>query len=161
MTIPFYESLGQVPLPGAVAQFEPSLSLNQDVTVSVDEINVLSISNSVSVLLDSATSGSAPDPEEDATSFYDITVNGSSKKITGSLDAAYAAGITLSLKLIPPTGGSAIERVLSTFDQDLASGFGYVAETDLAITYTASATILAAPNGVGETKTVTITLTDN
>jgi len=151
----------QVPLPDRVVQFDAERTLSQDVTVSVDALNVISISGSVSVSIASATAGISPDPETDGSTTYNITVNGGIKKLTGTLDAAYSTGITLNLLLGSPSGGSAVERTLSTTTQDLVSGFGYVAETDLAITYTASATVLATPNGAGETRTVTITLTDN
>lgn len=151
----------QVPLPGQMTIFGSTLSLDQDITVSVSEINAISVSGNVTLNIASATAGSNPDPDADVSSTYNVTVNGASKKLSGSLDVLFSAGISLDALLTAPTGGTANVRTLSTTNQDLITGFGLVAETGLAITYTASVTPQAAPNGAGETRTVTITLTDN
>ena len=134
--------------------------LNQSVTVSVDTINEIAVSGSVTLTIDSATAGSAPDSDTDSATTYAITVNGTGKKITGSLDSAYNTGISLQLLMGAPTGGTATQKTLSTSAQDLVTGFGKVAESGLSISYTASATVAVSSNGAGQSRTVTLTLAD-
>lgn len=137
-------------------------NFTQDVTIVLTDINQLSVSSgTVSMTINTAVAGSAPTDATDASTTYAITTNGTTKKLTGVLDVAYAAGLSLDLLLTAPTGGTATERTLSTTAQDLVTGVGQVAESALTITYTASATVSATPNDpAGETHTVTVTLTD-
>jgi hypothetical protein len=148
----------QVPLPTGIAIFDDTV-LTQAVTVSVQEINKISISGSVSLTISTATAGSAPDASLDSSSSYNLTVNGTGKKLTGVLDGAFASGITLQALLTAPTGGTATQRTLSITSQDLVTGIGHAAESSLSISYTASASASATPNGAGESRTVTFTLT--
>ena len=149
----------QVPLPSAVAMWA-SVQLSQSVTVSVDAINKVSVSGTVTLTIGNATPGSAPDADTEATTNYAVTVNGSNKKLTGSLDASFATGITLEVLLTAPTGATASQKTLGTISQDLVTGIGHIAESSLTITYTASATVAAVPNGGGVSRTLTFTLTD-
>lgn len=151
----------QVPLPQKLVMATTNLSLNHDVTVSVQEINAISVSGNVVLNIAGATAGSSPNPDTDAASTYNVTVNAANRKLTGALDVVFSSGISLDLLLAAPLGGTAAVRTLDATTQDLVTGFGNVAETGLAISYTASATTLAAPNGAGETRTVTLTLTAN
>ncbi len=150
----------QVPLPQKITMFGTSVSLSQDVAVSVLEINAITVSGNVSLNISGAVAGSNPADASNAATSYDITVNGGSKKLTGALDALFSTGISLDVLLVPPTGGTAVRRTLGTTTQDLVTGFGYVAETGLAITYTAIVSAQAAPNGAGQTRTVLLTLTN-
>jgi len=134
-------------------------TFDQDVTIVLNEINVLSVSGDVSMTISTATAGSAPTDATDNSTTYNITNNGTLKKLTASLDAAYASGISLDLDLTAPTGGSSTEKTLTAVAQDLVTGINRVAESSLTIAYTASATVNAVPNGAGETQTVTVTLT--
>lgn len=149
----------QVPLPASVTQWDNTW-LSQSVTVSVDTINELSISGNVTLTVNTATAGAAPDSDTDGTSTYAITVNGSSKKITGSIDSAFTTGIALQLLLEAPTGGTASQKTLSTSAQDLVSGFGTLAESGLSLNYTATAAVTVDSNGAGVSRTVTLTLAD-
>jgi hypothetical protein len=153
-------SWAQVPLPQKITMFGTSVSLSQDVAVSVQEINAITVSGNVTLNISGAMAGSSPTGASDATTSYNVTVNGGSKKLTGALDAQFSSGISLEVLLSPPTGGTAVLRKLGTTTRDLVTGFGYVAETGLAITYTAIATVQAAPNGAGQTRTVIFTLTN-
>lgn len=155
------QASGQVPLPGAPLMASSSISLNQIVTVSVNEISVITVSGDVTLTVSNSAPGEEPDPVVETSPTYALTVNGASKKLSGLLDAEYSAGIALELLLDPPTGGTAQSVVLGTIAQDVISGFGYVAESGLQMTYTATASSQAAPNGTGELRTVTLTLTDN
>lgn len=149
--------IAQVPLPEMGALQGSGISvLSQSVSVSVASINIVAVSAS-SVSLSLSTGMEATDNS----TTYDITVNGSSKKLTGSLNADYSNGISLDIELAPPTGASAQLRTLTTAAQDLVSGISYAAESNLVITYTGRAQPSTSPNGAGETRTVTITVTDS
>jgi len=138
-----------------------SATLSQSVNVSVQEINELSISSDVTLTINNASAGLGPDPESNSDATYNVTTNGSSKKIIGTLDTAFPAGITLRALLSAPGTGVSIEQDISTTSVDLVTGFGRVAVTNLSITYTAIADISASPNGAGAVRMVTLTLMDN
>ena len=156
-------SFGQTPppLPGAISLAGSSIPLSQSVTVSVQEINELSISSDVSLTIVSATPGEGPLPATDASATYNITTNGTNKKLVGSLDSNFPAGIGLKMELQAPGVATSTEQTLTDVDVDLTTGFGRLAATDLTITYTAEAVISVAPNGAGESRIVTMTLMDN
>lgn len=156
-------SFGQTPppLPDAISLAGSSIPLSQSVTVSVQEINELSISSDVTLTIMSATPGGGPLPATDATATYNITTNGTNKKLVGSLDSNFPAGISLKMELQAPGVATSTEQTLTDVAVDLTTGFGRLAATDLTITYTAEATIAVAPNGAGESRIVTMTLMDN
>jgi len=150
------------PLPGAIQIVAGNISLSQSVTVSVQPINELSIAGDVDLTLSTSTPGSGLDAVSDALSAtYSLTTNDTGKKISGAIDAPFSPGVTLSVLLGAPIGATSSIQNLSTTAVDLVTGIGYTAQTGLTITYTASASLLAAPNGSGESRTVTLTLMDN
>ncbi len=150
----------QVPLPEMGTQYG-STSLSQNLVVSVNEINVVSVSGNLTLTINSATAGAGPDDATNTTTTYNITTNGTNKKITGQLDVNYASGLSLAVDLAAPTGGTSQgQKTLSTTAQDLVTTMSKLVGSTLTITYTASATPSAAPNGSGETNIVTLTLTD-
>ncbi len=135
-------------------------SATQDVTIVIADINEISVSCNLTLTINSATAGSNPTDATDNTTSYSITTNGTLKKITGQLDAAYAVGISLKVNLSAPTGGTSQgQKTLTTLAQDLVTGISGLAESAIQIAYTASATAAVPPNGAGETKTVTFTIT--
>lgn len=138
-----------------------SQTANQVVTIVVANINVISVSSgSLTLTINTATPGSAPSDAVDSATSYSVTTNGSAIKITASLGSAYASGISLALNLGAPSGAtSAGSTVLTTTAQDLVTGISSLNESTLGITYTASATTAAAPNGAGAAQTVTLTIT--
>ncbi len=160
-----YPANAQVPLPEMRDMQDAStITLSHDVTVAVDVIHALSASAAtLSLTIGGSTAGSPPTPDTDNSTTYNITTNGSAKKITGALDATYAAGLSLSILLTAPTNASATEQSLSTTAKDLVTGITRLAESNLTITYTASATTSATPNqgSGGETRSVLMTLTDS
>jgi hypothetical protein len=132
---------------------------NQSVTVDVDAINVIDVSgNPGTLVINSATAGSAPDDASDNSTSYDITSNETTKKVVGSLDVAYASGISLKVTLASTGATSAGQVTLSTTDQDLVTGISNLAESGQQISYVASATVSAAP-AAAESHTVTFTIT--
>jgi hypothetical protein len=152
----------QVPMPEMGPRFgADAASLSQDVVVSVAEINALSVSaGALTLTVSTAAPGQAPDAATHTSTTYSLTTNGTGMKLTGGLSATYAAGVSVTLSLAAPPGASAIPRTLGVVTQDLVTNITRVRATDLTLTYTASATLAAAPNAGGETRTVTLTLTD-
>lgn len=145
--------------PLVVAQSE-----TQNVTVVVQEINEITVSAAtLTITINSATAGSAPDDATDLTTTYNITSNGANKKITGQLDVDYAAGISLAIELTEPAGATSAGEVTLTSGSasDLVTGITRVTGMALQIKYTAAATAAAVPNEpAGETHTVTLTITN-
>lgn len=132
----------------------------QSVTFHVDTVNVISVSGDPgNLVINSATAGSAPDDATDASTSWAVTTNLSSQKLTASLGTSMPSGVTLSLNLTAPTGGTSTGDVaLSTTDQDVVTGVSTLNESGLAVNYTLSAT--AAAGVVAETtKTATLTIT--
>ncbi len=151
----------QVPLPEpGLQQSIGSASLAQDVVVSVSEINAFQVADgAVTLTVDAAVAGQGIPAVQTGTT-YGLTTNGTGKKITAALSNEYAAGLTLALSLAAPAGAASTPRTLSTTAQDVVTGLSQIAASALAVTYTVSATLAAAPNAGGETRTVTFTLTD-
>jgi len=133
----------------------------QTVTYEVTAINEVSVSGDPgNLVVNTATAGSQPTADTDATTTWAITTNESTKKMTGSINTAMPANTTLEVNLTAPTGGTSQGDVtLSTTAADLVTGISTVAESGLTITYTLSATISAGVVAQAQ-KTVTLTLTD-
>lgn len=133
----------------------------QTVTFQVDAINEIAVSgNPGNLVINTATPGSQPDDDTDNSTSWDVTTNGTNKKMTGDINANMPANVTLQVNLTAPTGGSSSGDVsLSTTAGDLVTSITQVAESGLTITYTLSATI-AAGTVAPDTRTVTLTLTD-
>lgn len=142
---------------GAMAQAGDTAT--QIVTFDVQAINEITVSGPVSLTISTATAGDQPDSDTDDTTTYNITTNEKGKKITAKIDSNMPTGTTLKVNLTAPTaGGSSVGDVtLGTSDADVVNGIGQVAESNLPITYTFSATVSAGvvPSG---TRTVTFTL---
>lgn len=136
----------------AVAQ-----TATQDVTVVVQPTNAISVSGSavsLTVFADNA-------PVTDNSTTMDYSTNGTGLRITAALDVDYATGITLGVEITPGggEGTTAGPVTLSTTAVDVVTGISNVNATAVPITYTATADATAAPNGAGETHTVTFTIT--
>ena len=137
-------------------------SADQTVTIVVPQVEQIAVADAaVTINFTAPTAGNAF-ADATATSSYSITVNTTGNKITGQLDGDYASGISLAVALGAPSGATSANSVTlgSTSAVDLVSGVSTVSATGLGITYTASATAGVAPNGGGESQTVTYTITD-
>ncbi|KPL02432.1 MAG: hypothetical protein AMJ90_05855 [candidate division Zixibacteria bacterium SM23_73_2] len=135
---------------------------NQTVTFEVTAINEVSVSGDPGDLeVNTATAGSEPTADTDATTTWALTTNQSTKKMTGSIDEAMPANVTLQVNLTAPTAGGSSQGdvTLTTSDADLVTSIATVAESGLTITYTLSATVDAGVVAQ-DTRTVTLTLTD-
>lgn len=128
----------------------------QSVAYEIQAINQVSISGSPSLTVNTATAGSAPTAAT-ASATYAVTTNEASKKITVAIDQAMPSGVTLTMNMAAPTGGTSAGAItLSATEQNAVSEITTLNESGLAITYTLSATAAA---GVVAASTRTVTLT--
>jgi hypothetical protein len=132
-------------------------SATQDVSFEVQAVNQLAFSGSPSLVISTATAGSAP-TSATANATYAITTNEADRKITASIDSDMPAGTALSVSLAAPSGGTSAGAVpLSTLAQDVVTGVSTVNASGLNVTYTLQATASAGVVPAG-TRTVTYTI---
>ena len=130
----------------------------QTITLQIDAINQIAFGGSPSLVVNSATAGSNPSSVT-AAGTWAVTTNQSGAKITGSLNTAMPAGVTLSVNLAAPSGAtSAGSQSLSTTAVDLVTAITKVAQGSMSVTYTLAATA-AAGVVASTTRTVTYTIT--
>jgi len=130
----------------------------QSVTFQVDAINEIAFTGSPSIAIVTATAGSAPTAEQ-ATGTWAVTTNGSSMKLTASINSAMPAGLTLTANLTAPTGGSSAGATsLGTVAADVVTGISQKAESGLNVTYELTAALSAGVVS-SQSRTVTYTIT--
>jgi hypothetical protein len=138
---------------GASAQ-----TATQTASFQVDTIDEISVSGDPATLvINSATAGSAPNSATNAATSYAVTTNVSNRKITAAIDLAMPSGLTLNVSLAAPSGATSTARNLTATAQDVVTGISTLNESGLTITYTLSATSAAAPQSGSRTVTYTIT----
>ncbi|HET7463951.1 MAG TPA: hypothetical protein VFJ82_22030 [Longimicrobium sp.] len=129
----------------------------QDVSFEVQAINQITFSGSPSLVISTATAGSAPTTAT-ANATYAITTNETDRKITAGLDSDMPGGTALSVSLAAPSGGTSAGAVqLGTTAQDVVTGVSTVNASGLGVTYTLTATAAAGVVPAG-TRTVTYTI---
>lgn len=130
----------------------------QTVSYEVAAINEISVSGSPSLVINSGTAGSGL-TSASAAGTYAITTNETNRKVTAQIDSNMPSGVTLSVTLAAPTGGTSAGSVnLSTTAVDVVTGVSNVNQSGLGITYGLSATVSAGVVPAGN-KTVTYTIT--
>lgn len=135
-----------------------SAQATQTVTFQVDAINQIAFTGSPSLVINTATAGSAPTAAT-ASANWAVTTNQTGSKITASIDSDMNAGLTLSVALGAPAGGSSAgAKSLSATGVDLVTGITKIAASGLTVGYTLSATP-AAGVVTSSTRTVTYTIT--
>lgn len=135
-----------------------SAQATQTVTFQVDAINQIAFSGSPSLVVNTATAGSAPTAAT-AGATWAVTTNQSGAKITAAINSNMDAGLTLSVNLTAPSvGTSAGAQALSTTAVDLVTGITKVAESGIAVAYSLSATTAAGVVS-SQSRTVTYTIT--
>jgi hypothetical protein len=129
----------------------------QTVTYQVLPINELSVSGAPAALIvHAAAAGGNPEVKTDSATTYAITTN-QTRKITGAIDETMPPGVTLTVNLTAPAGGtSAGDTELTTTPVNLVSGISKLNESGKTITYKLSATSGA---GMVESATKTVILT--
>jgi hypothetical protein len=136
-------------------------SATQDIDITVQSVNEISVGGTVTLTINSATAGQSPSGT--TTSTYSITTNSTSKKITAQLLAPLSSGLTLSVFLTAPGGatssGSLVAPVAlsSAAASDVVTSIEAVAASDLTINYSATATVAVTPNTYSADVTYTIT----
>jgi hypothetical protein len=129
----------------------------QDVSFEVQAVNELAFTGSPTLVINAATAGSAP-TSATANASYAITTNETNRKITAQVDSDLPTGVTLSVTLAAPAGGTSAGAVtLGTTAQDVVTGISTVNASGLNVGYTLSATT-AAGVVAADTRTVTYTI---
>ena len=141
----------------AVAPVAHAQTANQTVTFAVNAINQIAFTGTPSLTITTAVAGSAPTSVTDATAVWAVTTNQTGAKITASIPTAMPTGLTLSVNLGTPAGGtSAGSLALGTIGVDLVTAITKLAQGSLAVTYKLDATALA---GVVTSATRVVTYT--
>jgi len=129
----------------------------QDVAFEVQAINKIAFTGSPSLVISTATAGSAP-TSATANATYAITTNESDRKITAEIDSDLPTGVALSVSLAAPSGASSAGAVqLGTTAQDVVTGISTANASGLGVTYSLSATA-AAGVVAADSRTVTYTI---
>jgi hypothetical protein len=130
----------------------------QTVSFEVRAINQMSVSgNPGSLVVSTATAGSAPTDATDATTTWAVTTNQTGTKVTAAIDLAMPSGVTLKVNLGAPTGATSAGSVsLGTTAVDLVTGITKLNASAKTVTYTLSAT---AGAGVVASASRTVTYT--
>lgn len=128
----------------------------QDIDITVQAVNEITVGATVTLNINSATAGGQPSGT--ASSTYSITTNSAtSKKITAQLSTALTSGLTLSANLQAPSTGTSVGATpLTTTPADVVTSIEAVAATGLTIGYSATATVSVAPNTYSADVTYTI-----
>jgi hypothetical protein len=143
----------------AFAGASDTITVNYEVT-AINEINIDGAS--VTLTVSSATAGSNPDQASDSTT-YDLTTNcaANAKKITGVLNTAMPAGLTLQANMTAPSGAtSAGATTLTASAADLVTLIDAGASSNVALAFTLDATA-AAGVVASASKTCTLTIADS
>lgn len=142
----------------AAAGAASAQTATQTVTFQVDAINQIAFSGSPSLVINTATAGADPSAAT-AAATWAVTTNQSGAKVTASIGSAMPAGVTLTVDLAAPAGGtSAGAQALTTTAVDLVTGLTKVAQGSLGVTYSLSATTAAGVVS-STSRTVTYTIT--
>lgn len=139
------------------ASFAQSNASTQQVSINVEEIDVIAITGSVNMTINQATAGQAPDAAT-ATASYSVTTNGKNRKISAELDQDMPDGLTLYAEMSAPGDSKSKGKVeLSDKSKDLVHKLTKVNASGLSLAYEAVATVDADPDNVVRTVTYTIT----
>ena len=131
---------------------------NQTVTFQVDAVNQIAFAGAPSLVINTATAGSNP-TDATAGATWAVTTNQSGARVTASIGSNMPAGLTLSVNVTAPAGGTSTgAQALSTVAVDVVTGITQVAQGGIALTYTLTATP-AAGVVASTSRTVTYTIT--
>ena len=131
----------------------------QTVTFQVDAINLIGVTGTPSLVINSATPGSAPTSATSVGNTWAVTTNQTGAKITASIASNMPAGLTLWATMGAPAGAtSAGAKSLSTTAVDMVTTITKLAASALALSYQLDATA-AAGVVASTTRVVTFTIT--
>ncbi len=130
----------------------------QNVTFQVNAINQITVTGSPSLIISTATAGSAPTAATGSGNWA-VTTNQSNAKVTAELDSDMPAGLTLTVNLGAPSGAlSAGVVTLTSASVDVVTGITKQAAGALSVGYSLSATTAAGVVS-STSRTVTYTIT--
>lgn len=145
-------------LAGITGLASAQTTATQTITFQVDAINQIAFSGSPSLVISTASAGSAP-TSVNAAATWAVTTNQTGSKITASINSPMPAGLTLSANLAAPAGASSAGSLsLGTTAVDLVTSITKVAQSAMSVTYTLGATPAAGVVS-STTRTVTYTIT--
>jgi len=127
--------------------------------VNVSEIAVIAMHGNINLTINTATAGQEPEPAT-AAATYDVSTNGSNKKISAQLETNMPKDLKLFATMAAPNSATSTGRKeLKDTSVDLVTGITKVRGSGLALTYEAEAKIKATPDNV--LRTITYTITNN
>lgn len=139
------------------ASFAQSNVSTQEVSINVEEIDVISIAGTVKMTINAATAGEAPDAAQ-ASATFSVTTNGKNRKISAELDQDMPEGLTLYANMSAPEDARSKGKVeLGSRSKSLVDKVSNVNASGLSLAYEAVATVDADPENVVRTVTYTIT----
>ncbi|MEO8337559.1 MAG: hypothetical protein ABI664_21465 [bacterium] len=119
-------------------------STTQVVMFQVLPINVISFTGTPVLTITTAVAGAAPTTVTLSTSRWNVTTNQTGAKITASIPTDVPAGVTLSVSLAAPTGGTSLGyKALTTVSADLVTGITKRNQTNRTVNYRLAATSAA------------------
>ena len=131
----------------------------QTVTFEVTAINQISVTGAPSLVINTATAGSAPTSVTAAANSWSVTTNQSTAMITASIPSAMPTGLTLSANLIAPAGATSAGLIaLGTTAVNVVTGITKLNSAALGLTYQLDATAAAGVVS-SSTRVVTYTIT--
>src|SRR5438045_6348478 len=135
-----YRFLATMALIAGVSSVASAQTATQSVTFQVDAINQIAFSRSPSLVINTATAGSAP-TSASAAATWAVTTNQTGAKITASIGSVMPTGLTLQVNLSAPAGAtSAGAQTLSTTAVDVVTGITKLAQSAIVVTYSLAAT---------------------
>jgi len=152
-------TLSLIALAFATTTYAQSNVASQQVSINVAEIAVIAVQGNISMTINSATAGQAPDAAT-ASATYAVSTNGTQKKISAALDVDMPTGLTLNATMDAPNGANSQgKQSLSQSSIDLVTNISKVRGSGLGLAYEAVATVDASPDSY--VRTVTYTITNN
>jgi hypothetical protein len=143
----------------AAAASASAQTATQTVTFQVDAINLVGVTGTPSLDINTATAGSAPTSATSSGNTWAVTTNQTGAKITASIASNMPVGLTLSATMGAPAGAtSAGAKTLSTVAQDMVTTITKLAQSGMALSYQLDATA-AAGVVTSTTRVVTFTIT--
>jgi hypothetical protein len=143
----------------AVAATSASAQSTQTVTFQVDAINLVGVTGTPSLVINTATAGGAPTSATSSGNTWAVTTNQTGAKITASIASNMPTGLTLSCTMGAPAGATtAGAQTLSTVAVDMVTTITKLAQSGLSLSYQLDATA-AAGVVTSTTRVVTFTIT--
>jgi hypothetical protein len=143
----------------AIAASSASAQTSQTVTFQVDAINLVGVTGTPSLVINTATAGSGPTSATSSGNTWAVTTNQTGAKITASIASNMPTGLTLSATMGAPAGGSSAgAQTLSTVAVDMVTTITKLAQSGMSLSYQLDATA-AAGVVTSTTRVVTFTIT--